>query len=327
MGLKSFILKRTVYSFALVLFVLGLNFAIFDLMPGDPTALFASAVRLGGVEVAREMQNLWGLDQPVYVRFGLYIRNMLTGQFGISYFSMKPIAEEVTDRLLNTFLLVGVSTIFAIIIGVVLGAIAAYKRGSIFDSLSVLTSLTTYSVPSFWLGMMLLLVFSYRLGWFPSGGTSSFSALNPAPNIFADITNRLWHLFLPTLTLTLFMYGGYLLLTRATMLEALTEDYIMTAKAKGLKERTILFKHALKNASLPLITNAAISIGFILSGAIITEQVFNYPGLGMWIWKAIDFTDYPVLQCIFFLIAICVIVANFIADLLYGIIDPRIKYG
>lgn len=111
------------------------------------------------------------------------------------------------------------------------------------------------------------------------------------------------------------------------MLEALTEDYIMTAKAKGLKERTILFKHALKNASLPLITNAAISIGFILSGAIITEQVFNYPGLGMWIWKAIDFTDYPVLQCIFFLIAICVIVANFIADLLYGIIDPRIKYG
>jgi len=327
MGLRTYILKRTIYTFVLVLFVLALNFAIFDLMPGDPTALFANAVRLGGVEVAREMQKLWGLDQPVYVRFVLYMRNMLAGQFGISYFTMKPIAEEVTDRLLNTFLLVGVSTIFSIIIGVVLGVIAAYKRGSIVDSLTVLSSLTTYSVPSFWLGMMLLLVFHYRLRWFPSGGTSSFTALNPAPNIFAYITDRLWHLFLPALTLTLFMYGGYLLLTRATMLETLTEDYIMTAKAKGLKERTILFKHALKNASLPLITNAAISIGFILSGAIITEQVFNYPGLGMWIWQAIDNRDYPVLHCIFFLIAIAVIVANFITDLLYGIIDPRIKYG
>jgi len=123
------------------------------------------------------------------------------------------------------------------------------------------------------------------------------------------------------------MYGGYLLLARATMTEALTEDYIITAKAKGLKERTILFKHALKNASLPLITNAAISIGFILSGAIITEQVFTYPGLGEWTWKAISFDDYPVLQCIFYLTGLSVIVANFIADLLYGLIDPRIKYG
>lgn len=327
MGLRTYILKRTIYSLALILFVLALNFAIFDLMPGDPTALFASSVRLGGVEAAREMEKLWGLDQPIYVRFVVYMRNMLTGHFGISYISMKPIADEVTDRLLNTFLLVGISTIFSIIIGIVLGVMAAYKRGSIFDSVTVLSSLTTYSVPSFWLGMILLLIFHYRLGWFPSVGTSSFSAINPPPNVFVYITDRVWHLFLPALTLTLFMYGGYLLLTRATMLEALTEDYILTARAKGLKERTILFKHALKNASLPLITNAAISIGFILSGAIITEQVFNYPGLGMWIWNAIDWTDYPVLHCIFFLIAICVIIANFIADLLYGVIDPRIKYG
>lgn len=327
MGLRTYIVKRAIYSFILIAFVLMLNFAIFELMPGDPTALFANQVRLGGAEAAKEMTKLWGLDQPIHVRFAVYMRNMLTGNFGISYISMKPIAEEVVDRLLNTFLLVGLSTIFSIIIGVILGVLAAHKRGSIFDSLAVLTSLTTYSVPSFWLGMILLLIFHYRLNWFPSVGTSSFSAINPPPNIFVDISDRLWHLFLPVLTLTLFMYGGYLLLTRATMLEALTEDYIVTAKAKGLKQRAVLFKHALKNASLPLITNAAISIGFIISGAIITEQVFNYPGLGMWIWKAIDWTDYPVLHCIFFLIAISVIIANFIADLLYGVIDPRIKYG
>jgi len=137
----------------------------------------------------------------------------------------------------------------------------------------------------------------------------------------------MWHLFLPVVVLTLFLYGSFLLLTRATMMETLTEDYITTARAKGLKERAILFKHALKNASLPVITNAAIAIGFILSGAIITEQVFNIPGLGQWTWAAIPYKDYPVLHCIFYLTALCVIIANFIADILYGVVDPRIKYG
>jgi len=253
--------------------------------------------------------------------------NMLTGQFGISYVSGGQISQEIGARLLNTFLLVGLSTIFSVIIGVILGVIAAQKRGGLFDSASVITSLTTYSLPTFWMGMIFLLIFSYGLHWFPAGWTSSFTISNPPPNIFVDFTDRIWHLFLPVLTLTLFQYGGFLLLTRATMLETLTEDYVITARAKGLKERTVLFKHALKNASLPLITSAAISIGFVLSGAIITEQVFNYPGLGWWTWKAISWTDYPVLHCIFFLTAVCVIIANFIADLLYGVIDPRIKYG
>jgi len=331
MGLRVYILKRTIYLFVLILFVLMLNFVIFELMPGDPRALFASQFRFGGGEegkkAAEEMERLWGFDQPLHVRFGIYMSNMLTGQFGMSYFSKDYISNEVSERLLNTFLLVGVSTILSIIIGIVLGVIAAYKRGSAFDNIAVLSSLTTYSVPSFWMGMIFLLIFSFSLGWFPSGGTSSFSALNPPPNVLANISDRLGHLFLPVLTLTLFMYGGYLLLTRATMLETLTEDYIITARAKGLKERTTLFKHALKNASLPLITNAAISIGFIISGAIITEQVFNYPGIGEWTWRAIANSDYPVLRCIFYLTALCVVVANFIADLLYGIVDPRIKYG
>ena len=326
MGLRAYIIKRSIYSLILLMFVLALNFAIFDLMPGDPMAMFMSPGRLRDESQVEEMQKLWGFDQPVYVRFVGYFQNMLTGQFGISYISMDYVANEVAERLLNTLLLVGVSTVFSILIGVILGVIAAHKRGSIFDSLAVLTSLTTYSLPSFWMGMMFLLIFAFRLGWFPAGGTSSFSAFNPSPNAIAYVSDRIWHLFLPTLTLTLFMYGGYLLLARATMLETLGEDYVITARAKGLKERTVLFKHALKNASLPLITNAAISIGFVISGAIITEQVFNYPGLGMWIWKAINFSDYPVLHCIFFLIAICVIIANFIADLFYGVVDPRIKY-
>lgn len=327
MGLKAYLVKRTLYSFALLFFVLILNFAVFELMPGDPMALFANAARLGGVEVATEMIELWGFDQPMHVRLITYMRNMLTFQFGTSYLHQIAIVEQVNSRLANTLLLVGVSVILAIIIGIFLGVLAAYKRGTIWDSLLVVTSLTTYSLPSFWMGMVFLLVFAFGLNWFPSGRTTSFSPTFPAPNIFVDIVDRMWHLFLPVLTLTLFMYGSFLLLTRATMMETLTEDYVTTARAKGLKERTILFKHALKNASLPIITNAAISIGFIISGAIITEQVFNIPGLGQWTWEAIQFKDYPVLHCIFYLTALCVIIANFVSDILYGVVDPRIKYG
>jgi peptide/nickel transport system permease protein len=326
MGLRGYLIKRIAYSLVLIFFVLVVNFVIFQMMPGDPMAIFANPTRLQGADQVAEIRSLWGLDQPLHVKFVTYMKNMLTGQFGISYMSGGYVAAEVLERLSNTVLLVGVSTILAIIVGTILGVVTAHKRGSPIDSGLVISALTTYSLPSFWMGMIFLLVFHYRLDWFPGVGTTSFSPINPAPNVLAYALDRLWHLFLPAMTLTLFMYGSYLLLARATMLETLTEDYIITARAKGLKERTVLFKHALKNASLPLITNAAINIGFILSGAIITEQVFVYPGLGMWTWKAIDFVDYPVLQTIFFLVALCVIVANFIADILYGVIDPRIKY-
>jgi peptide/nickel transport system permease protein len=327
MGLKAYLLKRTIYSFVLLFFVLILNFAIFELMPGDPMALFASSARLGGPEVTKEMVELWGFNESMPIRLVTYMKNMLTFQFGRSYLTQLYIIDSVAARLSNTLLLVGLSTILAIIIGVLLGVLAAHKRGTVWDSLLVVGSLTTYSLPSFWMGMVFLLVFSFGLRWFPTRGTTSFSVTNPPPNIFVDIFDRMLHLFLPVLVLTLFLYGSFLLLTRATMMETLTEDYITTARAKGLKERTVLLKHALKNASLPVITNAAIAIGFILSGAILTEQVFGIPGLGQWTWAAIPFKDYPVLHCIFYLTALCVIIANFIADILYGVVDPRIKYG
>jgi peptide/nickel transport system permease protein len=201
------------------------------------------------------------------------------------------------------------------------------------------------------MGMLFVLIFSSMLGWLPPGGavpdlwlTGGWPVSHKINCTVADssitinlsingeglldlISGFLRHLTLPLLTLTLFQYGGFLLLTRATMIEALTEDYIVTARAKGLKEREVLLKHALKNASLPLITSTALSFAFIISGAIITETVFRYPGMGGWIWEAISFYDYGVLMPIFYILALCVIVANLIADLLYGIIDPRIRYG
>jgi peptide/nickel transport system permease protein len=348
MGLRGFVIKRIIYSFLLVLFVLVLNFVIFQVMPGNPIELFAGAGKLKNEQQKNEVIASFGLDQPITVRFQKYVVNMLTGQFGISFISQNYIATEVVGRLSNTLLLMGTSEILAMVLGILLGVIAAKKRGGLFDNASVVMSLTTYSLPSFWMGMIFLLIFYKTLGWFPgagayprdwvttyaaSGGFPPRLILGTLPGgmtlalpSLTEIAGRLWHLTLPTLTLTLFTYGGYLLLTRATMLEALTEDYIVTARAKGLSERTVLYKHALKNASLPLITSIALTFGFILSGAIITEQVFTYPGLGQWTWNAIQMRDYPALQAIFYITAISVIVANFIADILYGLVDPRIKY-
>jgi len=328
MGLRAYILKRVIFSIILLFFVLTLNFIIFELMPGDPMEVFASAKVFTDPAIRDRIAAMFGLDQPLHIRYILYIRNMLTGNFGVSYQHHQEISELLPSRITNTILLVGISTVISIIIGILLGVVAAWKRGSTFDNASVIISLITYSLPSFWMGMIILLIFSHYLGWFPSAGIvpPEWSAHWPTDPL-VEISGRLRHLFLPVLTLVLFQYGGYLLLTRATMTEALTEDFILTARAKGLKERTVLYKHALKNASLPLITNIALSFGFMLTGAIITEQVFTYPGLGLWLWHAITFADYPVLQTQFYIIALCVIIANFIADILYGIVDPRVKYG
>jgi len=178
------------------------------------------------------------------------------------------------------------------------------------------------------MGLLFLAIFSLQLRWFPFGGSTPPEWLiHPPTNILTVIVTRVQYAVLPLLTLTLFQYGFYVLLTRATMLEALTEDYIVTARAKGLSERTVLVKHAFKNASLPIVTSVALAFATILGGAIITETVFRWPGLGLWTFLSITTRDIPVLQAIFYIAALAVIVANFIADIIYGVIDPRIKYS
>jgi len=328
MGLRTYILKRIVYSIILLYFVITVNFIIFMMMPGSPVTILASSIKLKDPNIIQSVSELYGLDRPIHERYIKYVINMLTGQFGYSYYTQRPIAEEIGLRLQNTLVLVIPPEIFALIIGIVLGAIAAHKRGGLLDSVSVVTSLAVYSLPVFWIGMMLLLVFAYSLHWFPSGySIPDYWRFLPPQTIWEDLGTRLHHLALPWLTLFLLSYGGWLLLARATILECITEDYVLTARAKGLKERTVLFKHTLKNALLPIITDIAIVFGFMLGGAIITEQIFKYPGLGWWIWTAIQELDYPALQAIFLVIAVCVIIANLIADILYGVVDPRVKYG
>lgn len=328
MGLKTYILKRGIYTIILLFGVISVNFIIFMMMPQDPAELLTSTQKIGRAETIQSLREQWGFAEPLHIRYVKYVENMLTGQFGVSYRTQRPVSLEVIERLTNTLILIIPPEIISIIIGIVLGTIAAQKRGKWFDNLSVTSSLTVYSLPVFWIAMMLIVVFSLGLGWFPSSRTyPDYWMLHPPTSIFETLGTRLIHLILPWVTLFLISCGAWVLLTRATVLEAITEDYVVTAKAKGLKERTVLFKHTLKNALLPIVTDIALTFGFTLSGAIVTEQVFLYPGLGWWMWTAIDTSDYPVLQTIFFIIAICVIIANFLADLTYGVIDPRIRYG
>lgn len=330
MGLKAYIARRIVYMLILIFLIATVNFLLFNLMPG--TTLSKYVANLGGVAMTEERLNelkaAYGLDQPIHVRYVLYIRNMVTWNFGYSYETRNYVQDDILRVLPNTLVLMGIAELGAMLVGILLGVVAAYKRGGSLDTFLITTSLATYSVPVFWIGWLVLSAFSLNLKWFPVGGLVPKDwAFNPPTSILQYVSGRLYMLTLPAFTLFIFLFGGWILLTRATVLETITEDYVTTARAKGLPERTVLFKHVLKNASLPLITSAALTFGFLISGAIITETVFSYGGMGLMIWAAIATTDIPVMQAFFFVIALLVVVANFVADLLYGVIDPRIKYG
>lgn len=325
MGLRGYVLKRAVYSAILVLLVITINFGLF--MVRNPVEMMGGSKLPPKVREGLEVR--FGLNETIPTRYFRYVQNLLTFQFGYSYRTGEPISEEVFSRLSNTLILCITAEIIAVLIGLAVGVMAAFRRGKITDSLSSVFSVITQGLPVFWIGMLLILVFSYNLGWFPSGHSEPPEwAIHGRPaNFLIELGTRFWYLFLPALTLVIISVGSYVLLTRASMLEVLSEDYLVTLKAKGLSNTKILFKHALKNASLPIITEAAIAFAFTLSGALVTETIFTYPGLGMWIWVSIEQGDYPALQAIFFLVSLCVIAANFLVDLVYGVVDPRIRYG
>lgn len=358
MGLKAFIAKRVAYSIILLFLIIFVNFTIFILMPGDPTMFLVPLDPSGGTPTPEAIQQrerilreVWGFGDPYQVQLLKYTRNLLTWQFGLSFLYKTEVSKELIWRIPYTVFLIGGSTLISIIIGVVLGVIAVQKRGGLFDSAAVVSSLILGSLPTFWLAMVFLLIFNLYLGWFPNAGAFprewaggkwpkafiftndvSINGLNIAFTIDPQETFRLisgyaLHAFLPMMTLIIFSFGGWLIYTRAVMLDVTTEDYIVTARAKGLSEEVVMYKHALKNAALPLITSAALAFGFVLGGAMITEAVYTYPGLGRFTFEAIFYKDYSILMAVFYIISICVIVANIVADLLYGVLDPRIRYG
>ncbi len=325
MGLREFVVRRIINSFILIFGAITFNFFVFRLMPGDPVRILISGnLEANQADLANALRQLWGLDLPLPVQFVQYLLNMFTFNFGNSFTEgYRPVIESIAARLPNTLLLMGTAAILTIVIGVITGISAAAKRGGKFDMGMVTTALTFYSIPTFWLGMMLILLLGFYFPIFPMYGTVS----SPAPeDPLAYALDVGWHLILPSFTLALVSYGGYMLVMRNNLIDVLTEDYIVTARAKGVDERTVLYKHALRNAILPLVTMVALTFGFLITGATLTETVFNWYGLGRLIFDSVMRQNYPVLQAIFYIMALTVIIANFIADILYGFLDPRVRY-
>jgi peptide/nickel transport system permease protein len=315
-----YLAKKVGWGLLTLLFVLCFNFFLFRIMPGDPAGLLARSQRLTETEIA-EQRALFGLDQPLLSQFATYLKETLSGNLGTSYLTGQPVVDTISSRLWPTVLLVGVGTTVAIVLGLAMGIKGAWRRGSTFDRTSLYGSLTLYSTPEGWLGMMLLIVFAGTLGWFPVGGYDSGDGSTGMAHI-ADVLN---HLALPAATLALGYGASYMIVMRSSLLEVKDEDFIATARAKGLTETTIRRRHAVPNAFLPSFTLIVLSFGFVIGGAIVVETVFSYPGIGQLTYQAIDAYDFPVLQGVFLVSSIAVVIANLIADVTYGFLDPRIE--
>lgn len=317
--LRSFLIKRIVRSVALLFLVVIISFILIHAAPGDPTYILVGEIT--DEEFIRSMRAKFGLDKPLHEQLVIYISNLIRGDLGYSYHKAQPVASLIIGRIPATLLLVSTAIILAVLIGIILGVISSTRRGA-SDVIISLISLTGVSIPTFWIGMILLLIFAVRLDLFPVGGMIDVRADYQG---FAYLWDVGRHLILPAITLAIFNIAYITKLTRTSMLEALTEDFITTARSKGLSERTVIIKHALRNALLPIVTYTGLTVGTLLSGAILTETVFSWPGMGSLLYDALRLRDYLLMMGIFIYSAVMVILANVIVDVLYGILDPRIR--
>jgi peptide/nickel transport system permease protein len=313
--------RKALGSALTFVFVLVFNFFLFRIVPKDP---IGSLFR--GRNVPREtLENLraaFGLDEPVLTQFFYYVRETLQGNLGISYQSRQPVWNEIVDAIPATVALVGASAIFSALIGTLLGIVAAWRRNTWKDHSITSGTMVFYSMPDFWLGMLLLVAFAVVWPIFPVGGIVDAGSTATGIDLLLD---RLHHLFLPALTLTLAYLGEYVLITRSSLLEVMGEDYLIVARAKGLRDKIVRRRHAVPNALLPVVTLTAINFGFVLSGAIAVEAVYSWPGLGKATADAIRGPDLPMLQGLFLLFSAAVIFFNFIADVTYAYLDPRVE--
>jgi peptide/nickel transport system permease protein len=301
--------------------VLVLNFFLFRILPGDPERILTRLSRVSP-SVIEDVRNELGLDRPLATQFVDYVGDTFQGELGVSYRYSQPVTEVIGEAIWPTILLLGVATVGATVIGIALGTFGAWRRGKTADTTTLGFSLVTYAMPEFWLGMLLLLLFSVTLGIFPTSFMSTPGQTGASWLSQALDTGE--HLFLPALTLILALLGEYALIMRSSVIEVMNEDYVTTARAKGLREAMVLRKHVVPNALLPVVTLAALNLGFIVSGAITVEAVFSWPGLGLLTYDAINANDYPLLQGLFLLFSAAVIFANLAADMLLGVLDPRV---
>lgn len=324
----TFLLRRVLGAIPLLLGIATLVFFVLNLAPGDPAAAYLNPNM--PPEVIEQLRVNLGLDQPVHVRYVKWMASFFTGDWGYSFAQSRPVAAILLDALPNTLVLAAISLVLVFVIGIVIGVIQAVRQNSLTDNSLSVVGLFFYSMPSFWLGLMLMLVFSLKAsewGWPislpPTGVTSvDYEFMNAGEKL----RDRIAHLVLPVATLTLALAAGVARYTRGQMLEVVRQDYIRTARAKGLPERTVIFKHALRNSLIPVITLLGLNLPYLFSGAVFIEYIFAWPGMGRVIVEAIYQRDYPLVMATSFLFAVIVVIGNLIADTLYAVADPRIRY-
>lgn len=321
---SRFVVRRISQALVTIVMIVLLNFILFRAMPGTPERVLARNpnVTPAAIEATRER---WGLNKPLFPdQFVAYVVATATGDFGYSFVARgHPVTEIIGARLGPTILLFGLGEVIAIVVGLALGAYSGWRRGGPIDFVGNGISLILYSMPYFLIGMILLLLFSSTLHWFPSFGAATAGARYPS--FLAQLGDVAVHLVLPLATVSLGLIGQYAILMRSAVIDTLSEDYATTARAKGLTGGRILRHHLLPNALLPAVTLIAINLGYVVAGAITVEYVFNWPGLGRLTVEALTSRDYPVLQGVFLLLAVSVVLANLAADLLYSVLDPRVR--
>ena len=320
-----YVLGKVAGAAGSLIFVTAVSFFLFRVLPGDPARTLGRG-RFKTQEQLDAFRAEYGLDKPLPLQFLSYVKTTFSGDLGTSLRYRVPVSDLIVERMWPTLLLVGTSTILAAVIGVYLGVVSAWNRGRAVDKATTGVTLTLYSMPEWWLGLILIAVFAVGVGpftgVFPTGGLHS---VDSEPGTVGYVADTAWHLALPVLTLTLAYLADYSLIMRSSLLDELGEDYLTTARAKGLRDVVVRRRHAVRNALLPTTTLIALSIGFVVSGAITVETVFSIPGLGLLSTEALSIPDYPVLQGTFLVTSAAVIAANLVANLIYGLLDPRVR--
>ena len=316
----DYILKRATFAIVTIIVVITLNFFMFRVLPGTAVTNL-SKVPNASIQLKRELRRQFGLDLPAWRQYIDYLVQLFHGNLGISFANQLPVASNLKSALFNTLPVVTIATILSLILGIATGVLSAWRRGSKLDQLSTNAAVVLYSLPTQWIALILLIALSSYL---PTAGTENPFQIGPV-SFWAHLGDQLTHMILPVITLVLTLYGGNTLIVRSALLETLGDDYMLTARAKGIGKFRMMRSHALRNAMLPITTLVALSLGTIVAGAILMEVVFSWPGIGEALYQAVQQRDYPMMQGGFLLITISVVLCNLIADLLYFKLDPRIQ--
>ncbi len=325
MHLGKFVLVRVTQIAITFFIILSLLFILFRVAPGDPASMVIDPQMTP--EDIEEMRAVFGLDEPLYQQYLLYVKNFIKGEFGSSFYYGKLVIEVIGEKLPNTILLFTTSIILSALAGISWGKVIAWRRGSLMDSSVTVVGLVSHTLFLPWIALLLVWVFAYWVSWFPLTGMITPELwVNPDTGTFRKVLDVLHHMVLPLSVLFTIHFGGFMLIMRSSMLETLKEDYIVTARAKGLTEKQIREGHAAKNAALPVVTSVGLSLAFSINGGAITETIFSWPGIGRELVFSVSNSDYPLAQIAFLLIAALVLVANLVVDVLYAYLDPRIKY-